>query len=195
MNCQKLKEVKVAMEVQENKTISRKEFDIEVDRAIISMESIFFAIDIEDNNDKVFFKTQLHMQQFISDNRKLLDITNYYYDFINHLIVSKNIILKRKISNTEALKKQIKTIKNTLKLKSEEYDSKTQALNNFKIAADLTHSNMSTVCYGYLLKHLISVYEMIVLNREFEEEIVEEKFGDLINYIIILKIIKNIEKE
>ena len=40
-----------------------------------------------------------------------------------------------------------------------------------------------------MLKHLVSVYEILTTDKEFSNEVIEEKFNDLINYFIIYEII------
>lgn len=90
-------------------------------------------------------------------------------------------------------------IVNIFILKAKEYRRNNNPFHNFEMGAQLTNTNPLRVLDGFLLKHLISYRDMlndIEKGNIPNEEYVNEKFGDIINYFIlqeaqIKKLIKN----
>jgi len=99
----------------------------------------------------------------------------------------------------------IETIKKTLKSKGKEYVMENDdRFINFKRGAKVKGTTPEDVLLGYWLKHLISIFDIIdkitienkksglmfIINPKninIPEEIVNEKIGDAINYLILLK--------
>lgn len=88
----------------------------------------------------------------------------------------------------EIVNKQIEDIKDILLTKSIEYATDDR-LYNFKKGNELFGSKdlPSSVCWGYMLKHLVSVHDIANGIRAASLEQINEKIGDSINYLILLK--------
>lgn len=79
-------------------------------------------------------------------------------------------------------------IEDILSIKGREYRRNNNPFHNFEMGAVISNQEPSRVLDGFLLKHLIS-YRDILNDIEDgiipSEEVVEEKFGDIINYFIL----------
>lgn len=81
---------------------------------------------------------------------------------------------------------------NTLVRKNLEYGTQTDMLESFKEQAQLSlHNTPMGIGWELMVKHLYSVRRII---REYEEtgkipsqEMIDEKFGDAINYLILIE--------
>ena len=76
--------------------------------------------------------------------------------------------------------------------KAREYSSKTDRLHNFQEAKKIMRCNTREYAlFGMLNKHLVSVVDIIFKYEKEgilpDENILEEKVGDSINYLILLK--------
>lgn len=69
------------------------------------------------------------------------------------------------------------------------YSTENDRLANFRHAAGLTGRNMQQVLAGFMLKHTVSLYDMIETGYEYSLEHWEEKIIDHINYLILLRAI------
>lgn len=83
---------------------------------------------------------------------------------------------------------QIEYIRRTLKTKQEEYATEDR-LYNFNIGASISGSTPEKTCWGYMLKHLVSLYDIAHGVRNPTIQQLDEKIGDTINYLILLKAI------
>ena len=86
----------------------------------------------------------------------------------------------------------IENIEETLTKKGEEYSRKGDRLHNFKRAAILGQTTSAEALLGMKIKHDISILDMIEdlkHNRVHDKDTLDEKFGDAINYLILLKAI------
>ena len=89
----------------------------------------------------------------------------------------------------ELLEERIKKIKETLESKAGEYSSKSDRLHNFKVAAQISDSTPQHALWGMAMKHLVSVVDLISGRLENNRANVDEKIGDMINYLILLEAI------
>jgi len=82
--------------------------------------------------------------------------------------------------------------KSVLLSKNKEYSSETDRLHNFVRAGAARGRDPVTALDGMMLKHLVSVWDMID-KMEFdsryvpEKESIAEKIGDCINYLLLLE--------
>ena len=80
-----------------------------------------------------------------------------------------------------------KTIK-TLVEKGKEYRRNNDPLHNFRIAAKVNNTTEEKALWGFAVKHYVSFLDILNdIERGFlpKEEVVDEKIGDLINYLIL----------
>ncbi len=93
------------------------------------------------------------------------------------------------------VEERINKIKSSLTVKGIEYHRNGNPFHNFEKGAKRKNVNSTKVLDGFLEKHLISYDDMlndIDKGSPINIELVEEKFGDIINYFIIQEImIKN----
>ena len=99
----------------------------------------------------------------------------------------------------QVVRERCDTIVSLLAIKGKEYRRKDNPFHNFERGAKITNETPFEVLDGFLLKHLISYRDM--LNDIKEGKIpslglVEEKFGDIINYFVLQEAqIKNLIEE
>lgn len=76
--------------------------------------------------------------------------------------------------------------KNLLNLKNTAYNNDEDALASFKIAAELQHVTPPQALAGMMVKHTVSVYDLIWDDCSVLE-IMDEKILDHINYLLLLR--------
>lgn len=87
----------------------------------------------------------------------------------------------------EILRHQIKTCEGMLIRKAEEYAPDADRLHNFRQAAHLSKETMAQALGGFMLKHTVSIYDMIQSKDDFPIDVWTEKITDHINYLLLLK--------
>lgn len=85
------------------------------------------------------------------------------------------------------VEKQLDRIKNVLVKKAAEYNLDEDRLSVFKHAAALSEETPEQALYGFMLKHIISVTDMINSKETYTEELWNEKITDICNYLILLQ--------
>lgn len=75
----------------------------------------------------------------------------------------------------------------TLGHKAKEYASNKDRLHNFKRAAELRNMEQKSVLLGMLVKHWVSIEDLVNTEEQYLMETVDEKIGDAINYLILLE--------
>lgn len=93
----------------------------------------------------------------------------------------------------ECITGQVNRCLQLLVSKGNEYAPGEDRLAAFKSAAALQGSTQTQAAFGMLAKHLVSVADMIRSGRQFPEDRWDEKLGDSINYLLIIRAI--IEEE
>lgn len=84
---------------------------------------------------------------------------------------------------------RINQIRHVLQAKALEY-AHGDRLSNFKSPTGLLRQSAKQVLLGYLMKHLVSLVDMIRTDaegRSHTQMLWEEKIGDAINYLILLE--------
>lgn len=76
--------------------------------------------------------------------------------------------------------------KKVLYSKNKEYATE-DALHNFKVAAKLEGITPEQALAGMMAKHTVSVYDMIKSAEYYSDDVWDEKIGDSINYLILLR--------
>jgi hypothetical protein len=87
---------------------------------------------------------------------------------------------------------RIRKIQELFFKKQKEYAPGSDKMHNFRTAARMLNTSMEDALRGMLMKHIVSVNDMIEKtqsNPEYkpEHELVSEKIGDIINYYILLE--------
>lgn len=89
------------------------------------------------------------------------------------------------------LHNRLKKIEEVLAVKAKEYVRNEDRLHNFNVGAKLSGRIREKVLWdGFALKHYVSILDMLndIENGKLPDEgIVEEKIGDLINYLVLLE--------
>jgi hypothetical protein len=88
------------------------------------------------------------------------------------------------------LNERIDKIKDTLIVKSKEYSRNNDKLHNFNVGASITGKTREEVLHGFLLKHLISYFDMIEDIKQGKypkDKYLDEKIGDIIIYFILFE--------
>lgn len=89
----------------------------------------------------------------------------------------------------EIFKNQISLCEKTLLKKGSEYAYDADRLHNFKVAAALQGETQAQALGGMLSKHIVSIFDMIRDGKSYSIEMWDEKIGDAMNYLILLKAI------
>lgn len=85
------------------------------------------------------------------------------------------------------IKERIIKIQQVLQSKGKEYALKdTDRLENFKISGRMQGKSAEQALLGYFFKHLTSLITMVEIEA-YSTEKVDEKIGDMINYLILLE--------
>lgn len=87
------------------------------------------------------------------------------------------------------LAKRLSQIAVVLGGKAKEYAQDGDRLYNFKVAARMNDETPAKALWGMATKHLVSVTDLIDGKLERTPEMVDEKIGDMINYLILLEAI------
>ena len=83
---------------------------------------------------------------------------------------------------------RLEKIKNVLQVKAKEYRRNDNAMHNFDKAAIIGNITREKALWGFALKHYVSFMDMLDDMEKGElpkESLVDEKIGDLINYLIL----------
>ena len=60
-------------------------------------------------------------------------------------------------------------------------------LHNFRVAAGLQGCTVPQALVGMMTKHTVSVYDMVNSGQAYAPDIWDEKIGDLMNYLLLLR--------
>ncbi len=82
---------------------------------------------------------------------------------------------------------QLDRIKNVLVKKQAEYNLDDDRLSVFKHGAGISEETPEQVLYGFMLKHIISITDMVNSEKAYSEELWLEKMTDVHNYLILLQ--------
>jgi len=89
----------------------------------------------------------------------------------------------------DLLEKRIVLIRDVLAKKQDEYATDDDVLHNFKKAAAMSRTSEAGALWGMLVKHLVSIKDLVDDHGAPELDKVDEKIGDAINYLILLEAI------
>ena len=87
----------------------------------------------------------------------------------------------------ELLTVRLTKIKDVLSTKGTNYSFNNDRLHNFKVAARITGDTPAKALWGMALKHLVSVEDLVAERLENNRHNIDEKIGDMINYLILLE--------
>lgn len=73
--------------------------------------------------------------------------------------------------------------------KNSGYSKQDDRIHNFRVAAALNGCTMEQALWGMLTKHIVSIRDMVQSGESYSHDIWDEKLGDAINYLAILKAI------
>ena len=90
---------------------------------------------------------------------------------------------------TRIVNDQIARSTDVLTKKQAEYATDEDRLHNFHAGAGLTGRTPEQVCGGFLLKHVVSIFDMIESGEPQRIDLWNEKITDMINYGLLLRAI------
>ena len=94
----------------------------------------------------------------------------------------------------ELLANRLTKISEVLGTKAREYAAEGDRLHNFSVASRTNGNTKPEALWGMATKHLVSVLDLVRGNLENTPENVNEKVGDLINYLILLEAVLQEER-
>jgi hypothetical protein len=83
--------------------------------------------------------------------------------------------------------RQVAQSREVLLTKAKEYATDDDRLHNFEAASALIGGTPEQALWGFAVKHLVSISDMIKDAEYHSEEKWDEKIGDAINYLILLR--------
>ena len=83
--------------------------------------------------------------------------------------------------------KRLEKIKSVLLAKGKEYAKDGDRYHNFNVAARVLGSSREKALLGMMMKHYVSIIDIIDNPCAWSDEIIDEKIGDMINYLILLE--------
>ena len=86
----------------------------------------------------------------------------------------------------ELVDRQLGRIKAVLCRKEGEYNLEEDRLGFFKRAAGLAQETPEQALFGFMLKHLVSLSDMVQSGKVYSEALFEEKITDIENYLLLL---------
>ena len=87
------------------------------------------------------------------------------------------------------LRERVDKIFLTLDSKGVEYATDADRLHNFKVAAQIDGETPAQALWGMFKKHLVSLKDMKDGVTPLSKELIDEKCGDTVNYVILLEAI------
>jgi len=89
------------------------------------------------------------------------------------------------------LSDRLEKIKSILSEKAEEYAADNDRYHNFNVAGRIRNESPESALIGMWMKHLVSVLDLVDWIEDapakLTAEIIDEKIGDAINYLILLE--------
>lgn len=86
--------------------------------------------------------------------------------------------------------KRFNKCKKTLLAKANDYATDEERLQNFKDGAVFTCSTPAWYALALVTKHLMALRDLIILRQDdITQEIIDEKLGDIVNYMLLLEAI------
>lgn len=88
----------------------------------------------------------------------------------------------------DLVKARCSKIGSTLVEKGKEYRRNNDPLHNFRVAAKVQNTTEEKALWGFAVKHYVSFLDILNdIEKGFlpKEEVIDEKIGDLINYLIL----------
>lgn len=87
----------------------------------------------------------------------------------------------------KVVEEQLNRIANVLVKKAAEYNLDADRMSAFKHAAALSEETPEQALFGFMLKHIISITDMVNSGKTYSEELWNEKITDICNYLILLQ--------
>lgn len=90
----------------------------------------------------------------------------------------------------EIIEEQLKAIKETLLVKGKEYRRFGNPFHNFDRGVAITGKTREEIIWGFALKHFVSIQDLkedIKNGKEVSKDVLDEKYGDLLIYLLIEK--------
>lgn len=84
---------------------------------------------------------------------------------------------------------QVSQSREVLINKAKEYASDEDRLHNFNRSASLMGGRPEKACWGFMVKHLTSLSDMVESGKDYPMAVWDEKLGDAMNYLFLLKAI------
>lgn len=95
------------------------------------------------------------------------------------------------INFEECIENRIHNIRKVLSAKAKEYATDDNRFHNFDVAARILDCTPEQALRGMLLKHIVSVLDLVEWadsnSTKLTEQAIDEKIGDIINYLILLE--------
>jgi hypothetical protein len=91
----------------------------------------------------------------------------------------------------DCIENRIQRIREVLVFKAKEYATEENRFHNFDVAARILNTTPEQALQGMMLKHLVSVFDLVqwadTEGDMLTEAVIDEKIGDTINYLILLE--------
>ena len=131
---------------------------------------------------------QMKLRLARSNSRIAVDTWDRAIGLVRNCIIKNETATGgNQVSFDQVVQERTDAIHNILSMKAKEYASDTDRFHNFRVAARMNKTTPERVLKGMMLKHEVSVLDMIENPHVLSEEMINEKIGDNINYLILLE--------
>ena len=95
--------------------------------------------------------------------------------------------MNRKQFTEQVVQKRINKIRDVLDSKADEYASDSSAFYNFERLGEIERRKPKESLWSLAGKHLVCIIDMVESDELFSDDYIDEKIGDMINYLILLE--------
>jgi hypothetical protein len=88
---------------------------------------------------------------------------------------------------TDVLERRIELTRKVLDSKAKEYAPGDDRLHNFHAAGGLKGESPAQAAWGMMVKHIVSVADMVRQPQSHSQAVWDEKIGDLVNYAVLIE--------
>lgn len=83
--------------------------------------------------------------------------------------------------------RRLEKTRDVLISKGKQYSKEQNKLYNFRRAAKINQVPLKVALWSMSTKHLVSIIDMVESDQHFDDDYIDEKIGDMINYLILLE--------
>jgi hypothetical protein len=134
------------------------------------------------------YNVKWHVDRHPTDWEEVIDTEVEKKEILDAVTKPFNNLAMNDEEADKFIEERLEAIRKSLLVKAKEYVRNSDRMHNFNVASQKTGKTREECLAGFRLKHEVSVDDIrndIKLGLFPKEEVVKEKFGDIINYYIL----------